>query len=986
MTRKLHVSMATACVLALFSPASAAAQTGNSGLAGIVRDPSGAVLPGVTVEAASPALIEKVRTVTTGADGSYRILDLRPGVYTVTFSLEGFRSVRREGIELPASFTATVNADLEVGAVAETITVSGAAPLVDVQNTVSQRVMSQAVLDSLPVTSRTPQAFAALMPGVIGQGLSGTPGGREDMSTGSHGASNRESMYLIEGVSTGSAHGEGGTGNYFRISQAYVQEISVTTGGGTAEQMFGGTVTNVIPKEGGNRLTGSVYVDFSRKALTTSNISPELEAWGFTKDSLSNTNKLWDVSPAVGGPILRDKLWFFTSYRDAGVVQSRAGLFSNATPLGWTYTPDLSRPAVARLTDKSRNLRLTWQATPKNKLNAFVDSQPHIVYQRGYQFQVSPEATAYAPFPNFIASTNWKSTLTSHILLDSNLRYNSTDIPQQPQTPKTCDCGSAAVTSDTIAVVDSANGIMSRAESRLGGDGSLGHMNAAGYTYMSSLSYVTGAHNVKTGVRLMQGREWFSWEENQARAYTMKAGVAQSITEYALPIRYQNNIDADLGIFIQDQWTLKHLTINAGVRYDYYDGGAAPVELGAGPFVPARSFPGTKHSPQWKDYSPRLGVSYDLFGDSKTALKATFGRFVAETPSSAGIGGITPVVNSVLTVNRPWGDENNDHIPDCDLRNPQLNGECGRISNLNFGQNNPTANTISPELVHGLRSHNWDGSILVQREIAKGISMTAGFYRNQFYGFTVTDNTLVQPTDYTEYSVTAPRNPQLPDGGGYTIKGLFDVSEALGSRSQNVVTPSTKFGDRVDVYEGFDLTEEARFHNGMSVSGGMNMGRTRSNTCFVVDSPGALRFCDNRPPFQPNFSFITVIPLPWYGFSTSLTYRDYPGYQITATQQYTSAEIKPMLGRDLAAGANATVNVALIEPGTMFGPRQRQLDWRLSKRVRFGSKRISANLDISNLLNANTATAINTTFGPSWLRPTSFQKGRWAKIGAQFDF
>src|SRR6202011_3207449 len=400
--------------------------TGNSGLAGVARDASGALLPGVTVEVASPALIEKVRTVVTGADGSYRILDLRPGLYSVTFTLEGFRTVRREGIELPASFTATMNGDLEVGAVAETITVTGATPLVDVQNTISQKVLSADGLDQIPVTSRTPQGFAPLMPGVIGQGLGGTPGGKEHMSTGRHGASNRESLSLIEGVSTGSAHGEGGTGNYYRMSQAYVQEISVVTAGGTAEQMFGGTVTNIIPKEGGNRLSGSVYVDFSRRGLTTSNVSPALEAWGFTKDSLSNTNKLWDVSPAVGGPIMKDRLWFFTSYRDSGVVQGRAGLFDNLTPLGWTYTPDLTRPAVARLTDKSRNMRLTWQATPKNKFNAFVDSQPHTVYQRSYQFQVTPEATAYAPFPNFIASANWKSTVTNRILLDSNIRYNST--------------------------------------------------------------------------------------------------------------------------------------------------------------------------------------------------------------------------------------------------------------------------------------------------------------------------------------------------------------------------------------------------------------------------------------------------------------------------------------------------------------------------------------------------------------------------------
>jgi hypothetical protein len=190
-------------LVALMAPAFAEAQTGNSGIAGVVRDSNGGVLPGVTVEAASPALIEKARTVVTGDDGAYRILDLRPGLYSVTFTLAGFRTVRREGIELPAAFTATVSADLEVGALAETITVSGAAPLIDVQNVSSNQVMSRDLLDSIPVTSRSPQGFAALMPGVIGQGIAGTPGGREEMNTASHGAQARDSLYLIDGASVG---------------------------------------------------------------------------------------------------------------------------------------------------------------------------------------------------------------------------------------------------------------------------------------------------------------------------------------------------------------------------------------------------------------------------------------------------------------------------------------------------------------------------------------------------------------------------------------------------------------------------------------------------------------------------------------------------------------------------------------------------------------------------------------------------------------
>jgi len=557
-------------VLGTLIPGTVLAQGANSGIAGVVKDTSGAVLPGVTVEAASPALIEKVRSVTTGEDGSYRMLDLRPGTYTVTFSLPGFRSIRREGIELPPAFTTTVSIEMEVGAVAETVTVSGAAPLVDVQNVTSSRVMGRDLLDDIPVTSRSPQGYAALMPGVIGQGIAGTPGSREEMNTASHGAQARDSIFMIDGWSTGGARGEGGSADFFRISQVYVSEITVVLGGGTAELPYSGTVTNVIPKEGGNRITGSVYLDYTGKSFSASNLTPDLVNQGFTKDSLSNLQKIWDISPAIGGPIYKDKLWFFTSYRNAGSIQSRAGLFENATPRGWVYTPDMSKPAVIRLTDHSRNLRLTWQATPKNKFSAFVDSQPHTVWERGYQSQISPEATAYAPFPNFIYALNWKNTLSNRFMVDSTLTYYSTDIPQTPQTPETCNCTSPAVTPDIIAARDSQSGISFRANADINGQEPYGHSNSRAIRYASSLSYVTGSHAAKFGFRLMKGQEWFEQYANQAVAYTLRTGVPQSITEYANPTRWQNNINADLGVFVQDQWTMKRLTLNGGLRYDYY--------------------------------------------------------------------------------------------------------------------------------------------------------------------------------------------------------------------------------------------------------------------------------------------------------------------------------------------------------------------------------------------------------------------------------
>jgi hypothetical protein len=548
------------------------------------------------------------------------------------------------------------------------------------------------------------------------------------------------------------------------------------------------------------------------------------------------------------------------------------------------------------------------------------------------------------------------------------------------------------VTPDVISALDSQTGIMFRANSGLLNVEPYGNSNSRALRYISSLSYVTGNHAAKFGFRLMRGREWFGWDINGARGYTLRSGTAQSITQWATPVRWQNNVNADLGVFAQDQWTLKRVTVTGGLRFDYWDGGAEPMTLGAGPWVGARSFAGTEHFPSWKDLSPRLGVAYDVFGDSKTALKASAGRFITTTSSSGGFGAPfgsdspNPVVRSILSVTRNWGDADRDYIPDCDLANPFENGECGQISNLNFGQNNPNALSISPDIVDGNRQYNWDMSVVLQRQVMTGVSVTAGYYRKQFYNFTVTENTLFKPSDYKEYCVNAPVDPRLPNGGGYQMCGLYDLDQALFGRGQSAIQLESMFGKRTQSYDGFDLVGQARLHGGINISGGMNMGRTHTNTCFVVDSPGAMRFCDTRPPFQPNMSFVGVVPLPWYGLSTSFTYRDYPGYQVTATQQYTAAQIVPSLGRPFSSGANGTVNVALIEPGTMYGPRQRQLDFRMSKRIRVDRFRFSGNIDVSNLLNSSTATGIVTTFGTNWQRPTLIQKGRWAKLGVQFDF
>ena len=956
-------------------PASVFAQ---SAIAGVVRDTSGAVLPGVVVEAASPVLIERMRTVVTDGEGAYRVVDLRPGLYAVTFSLPGFTSVRRDGISLPAAFTATVNAELSVGTLEETVVVSGAAPLVDVQGVSSERQLSAELLESIPA-SRSPQGFAALTPGIVSAGINTIGGGREEMNLSNHGSRTQESLFLIDGHNTSQMESVGGANNVFRISASYVSEMNLMTGGGTAEFAFSGTVTNVIPKEGGNRVTGSFYTDYSTAGLQSNNLTPELKALGL-KDA-TKIVRLWDFSPALGGPLVKNKLWFFASFRNSSNTQTRAGIYENLTPTGWAYTPDLTRPAVIQITDDSYNGRLTWQVTPQHKVAAFVDFQPHIVWQRGYQGNTSPEATAYTPYlPNANRIASWKSVMSSRLLFEVTGSHNSVDSDQRRQ---------PGVGFDIISAYDTSTGTMFRAISAVAGSGNInyGHRANSGYRSRASVSYVTGSHSLKAGLQHVHGSSWYSNNVNGDRAYSLRNGAGSSITQFAGEYTYENMIHADVGLFVQDQWTVKRLTLNGGVRYDYLNIGAVAQDLPAGAFVPARHFDGTSGQPLWRDFSPRIGVSLDLFGDGKTAVKATFGRFVqAQGSGSGGINDNNPVVRSVVSVTRTWTDSNRDFNPDCDLVNPLLNGECGQISNLNFGQNNPNATRYADELMTGLRPYNWEYTAQLQRQLFSGMSINAGYYRREFANFTSNDNQFVEPKDFSQYCITAPVDSRLPGGGGNQICGLYDVSPALFGLNQTVVSSAEHYGTQTQVYDGFDLTENLRLPQGAQISGGMNWGRTKTSACFVVDSPGAMRFCDITPPFQPNATFSGFVPLPWFGLVTSATYRNFPGTQITATYQATNAEIAPSLGRNLSNGANGTVNIELIQPGTMYGPRQQSVDFRLSKRTRIGSGRVAINLDLYNLVNSVGIATVNVTYGSAWLRPTLVQLARYMKVGVQIDF
>jgi hypothetical protein len=406
----------------LLLPGLASAQSG-SGIAGVVKDATGSVLPGVTVEAASPALIEKVRTVVTDGEGLYKIVGLVPGTYSVTFTLTGFTTIKREGIDLTASFTATVNADLRVGSLAETVTVTGAAPTVDVQNVVQQRVMTRDVINAIPAGTKSVASIGVLIPGVVTQtqDVGGTAFSATAIAI--HGSRFNEEQLLYDGVFYNHGAGSGGNFNTIVPNDATVQEVSLEVGSTSAESPNAGLRTNIIPRDGGNTFKGFFFGSFTDNKLQAGNLDDSLKALGLT--SVPQVTRIYDIDPAFGGPLLRDRVWFYGSYRRQNSQQTVADRYFNLTPAAPAYTPDLGNQAQNNEENGNQSLRLTWQIDSKNKVSLQGQNgqqkRPYYGYACCNAFTTSPEATFYSESrPMYLVQSSWNSPVTNRLLFEAS--------------------------------------------------------------------------------------------------------------------------------------------------------------------------------------------------------------------------------------------------------------------------------------------------------------------------------------------------------------------------------------------------------------------------------------------------------------------------------------------------------------------------------------------------------------------------------------
>ena len=354
-------------------------------------------------------------------------------------------------------------------------------------------------------------------------------------------------------------------------------------------------------------------------------------------------------------------------------------------------------------------------------------------------------------------------------------------------------------------------------------------------------SYVTGAHAFKAGMFTQHGtsefftvRDGIDQTQGLPIAYRFNRGVPNRLTQYVTYLP-DNTAGDEFALFAQDSWRIgQRLTLNYGLRYEYMRQYAPAVEIPAGVLNDARSLPEVNCTPCWHDISPRASISWDPFGDGKTAIKAAIGRYTAGGTIEM-VQLLGPASAFVPNTTRAWNDNtypagdprNGNFFPDCNLRDLGVNGECRAVADTNFAGTGLSA-TADPDWITGWgnRGYNWTTSLSFERELFAGLAMNAGFHRRWYGNQYLIDNKAVTPADYDPYCLTAPTDARLGSISGTQICGLYDIKQEKFGEEELVYTLASNFGDYKEWFNGFDVGLQARLPRGARVAGGFAIGNT----------------------------------------------------------------------------------------------------------------------------------------------------------------
>jgi hypothetical protein len=999
---------------------------GQAAVAGSVRDTSNTPIQGVLVAASSDALIEGVRTAVTDAQGRYRIEALRPGSYTLIFRRDGLKPYLHEGLELTAGLTATVDATLAVGSLAETITVTGEMAPIDARSAGRHVALSGEIVRSIP-TARSYNALLSLVPGVV-TNTNDVVTGPATTSFPMHGGRTNEGRMLMDGLNIGSPP-SGNSATSYVVDVGDAVEVTFTSAGASGESETAGLVMNVIPRSGGNTVRGSFFASASGPGLQSDNLTPALQQQGLT--AAAPFEKLYDLSAAIGGPVIDDRLWYFVNGHVGGSSRQTSGVYYNlgaANPTAWLYTPDYGRPAYSDRTFENASGRVTWQVSPRNKIGAFWDAQFLCRTCTGATagvsepVRVSPEAVGVLGRRLGVAQLTWSSPVSNRLLFDAGFGGTYFGVGNFERRPNP--------TRDLVRVAEQcANGCA--ANGNIPGlvyrSQDFSNAYTGSYLWRAALSFISGAHTLKVGYQhtlMTDDRAWMTNTQNLT--YRVENGVPNQLTQSISPWVNNSRVAWD-GMYVQGQVTRARLTFQGAVRFDRARSWFPSQQEGPSRFLPSSIvIPETRGVDSYKDITPRLGLAYDVFGSGKSAIRTSLGKYL----EGAGVSGIYANTNPSLRmpsttsafgtagVTRAWTDANRNFVPDCNLSDPAAQDlrpsggdACGAISNSDFGTSGLT-NNFDPRILDGwgVRPSDWHWTVSWQQQIGARSAIEATYVRRWYHGFFVADNLSLEPSDLTPFSIVAPRDPRLPGGGGYLVDGLFDVLPGKFGQVDNYVADSKEYGAWSQTFNGIDVTGRVRVGKDVTFIGGTSTGQTVADNCAVRERlPELATTTIGTSTLGAGLMNSLVSPLSSYcrvafgvltqarglvsyvvpriDLQLAATFQSKPGAMLAANYAATSADAAPSLGRNLSGNA-ANVTINLVKPGEMYGDRINQLDFRVAKVVKAGRSRTTISVDFYNALNSSAVLTYNTAFVPggTWLQPTSILTPRLIRIGADVNF
>lgn len=912
-------------------PSAMSQSTASASIVGVVEDASGSTLPGVTVEVTSPVLIERFRTATTNTAGQYRIIDLRPGIYTVTFTLPGFQTLRREGIELTSSFVATINVLMPVGAIETTVVVSGETPLVDTRSSVSERALSQELLEGIP-KGRGIYAAAMLMPGAT----TNRPdvGGSETAQITSlsiHGSSGRDVTYNADGLNITSNLGNTTSGTYY--NQGLHEEISYQTKALPAEVGAGGVSVNIVTKEGGNNFRGLLFATYASERLQSDNVSDEQRQRGLLAPSAMD--KAYDFNPSIGGPILRDKLWFYASYRRWVVDRFVAN----------TFNLDGSQ-AIDDQKITNYSTKLTSQLGSRTRLSGYYDYTDKI---RGHRLETSgvrsfilPEATKYAPLYGPNANIKLTSSVRQDVLIEAGFSYFYAPwgARYQPGTPPDALSRNDIVQSTLRGAADYSLEI-SAPERR-------------SWTFITSwLPTWKGQHNIRTGVQYShapfhESRTTFDHGDLVAR---YRNGVPDSVLVFNTPVESSMSL-SEVGLFIQDSWTIgNRLTLNVGGRFERLRARIDEEVAPAGTFVPERRFDEIEDVPKWKSFVPRFAVVYDLFGNGRTAIKANASKYMQQQGQ-----GLPNQVNPMRFNSevRSWSDLNGDSYPQLNEIGPGR-GALDRGATVRMDPN-------------FTRPFQWEYSASVEHQLGTNIGVTVSYYRRQYYDLYGTVNVAVSPSDYSPVTVTNPL-----DGTALTV---YNQNPATLSRVDNVIG---NWDDLKSWYNGVEMAVNRRFSENMTLFGGLTVGANKECTSASFNPNDQINSCGYASLDSTYIGKVAGIFRFPHGLIISAGFQYFSGQPLQRTTTITRAQVPNL--------TQVNQSVTLAPRGDFRKPDQTLVDLRFSKAFSAANGfRIEPTVDFFNLLNENASLAEVQVVGPALGRISSTIDGRLVRFGVRVSF